>query len=46
MGSFTRTVLLPRPVDSDNVAAKLEDGILRLTLNKAEDKASVAVKVE
>lgn len=46
MGSFVRTVLLPRPVDTEGVAAKLEDGILRLTLNKMEDKASVAVKVE
>ncbi|KAJ6584975.1 HSP20-like chaperone [Mycena capillaripes] len=46
MGSFVRTVVLPRPVDSNDVAAKLEDGILRLTLNKIEDKASVAVRVE
>ncbi|KAF8134803.1 HSP20-like chaperone [Mycena galopus ATCC 62051] len=46
IGSFTRTVLLPRPVDSSNVTAKLEDGILKLTLNKMEDKASVAVRVE
>ncbi|KAJ7459853.1 HSP20-like chaperone [Mycena latifolia] len=46
IGSFSRTVFLPRPVDSDKVAAKLEDGILRVTLNKAEDKASVSVLVE
>ncbi|KAJ7670213.1 HSP20-like chaperone [Mycena rosella] len=47
IGNFSRTVLLPRPVDSDKVAAKLEDGILRITLNKAaEDKASVSVLVE
>ncbi|KAK7048357.1 SHSP domain-containing protein [Favolaschia claudopus] len=45
-GSFTRTVFLPRPVESSNVVAKLEDGILKLTLNKMEDKASVAVTVE
>ncbi|KAF7336789.1 SHSP domain-containing protein [Mycena venus] len=43
--SFTRTVFLPRPVDSSSVVAKLEDGILKLTLNKMEDKASVAVRV-
>ncbi|KAF7365224.1 SHSP domain-containing protein [Mycena venus] len=46
IGSFTRTVFLPRPVDSSGVAAKLEDGILKLTLNKMEDKGSVAVRVE
>ncbi|KAJ6508796.1 HSP20-like chaperone [Mycena sanguinolenta] len=46
IGSFSRTVLLPRPVDSSNVVAKLEDGILKLTLNKVEDKGSVVVKVE
>ncbi|KAJ7250878.1 HSP20-like chaperone [Mycena haematopus] len=44
--AFSRTILLPRPVDSSNVAAKLEDGILKLTLNKMEDKASVVVQVE
>ncbi|KAJ6477456.1 HSP20-like chaperone [Mycena vitilis] len=46
MGSFVRTVLLPQPVNSDGVAAKLEDGVLRLTLDKLEDKGSVTVKVE
>ncbi|KAJ7212126.1 HSP20-like chaperone [Mycena pura] len=45
-GSFSRTVFLPRAVDSNAVAAKLQDGILQLTLNKAEDKASVVVNVE
>jgi len=46
IGNFSRTVFLPRPVDSDKVAAKLEDGVLRITLNKAEDKGSVSVLVE
>jgi len=46
IGNFSRTVILPRPVDSDNVAARLEDGILRITLAKAEDKGSVSVLVE
>ncbi|KAJ7044113.1 HSP20-like chaperone [Mycena alexandri] len=45
-GTFSRTVYLPRPVDSNSVAAKLNDGILQITLNKAEDKGSVVVKVE
>lgn len=43
--SFTRTVWLPRPVDGDNVAAKLDDGVLTITVNKMEDKASVIVPV-
>jgi HSP20 family molecular chaperone IbpA len=46
IGNFSRTVILPRPVDSDNVVARLEDGILRVTLAKAEDKGSVSVMVE
>ncbi|KAJ7109723.1 HSP20-like chaperone [Mycena crocata] len=46
IGNFTRTIFLPRPVDGNSVAAKLNDGILQVTLNKAEDKASVVVKVE
>lgn len=46
IGKFSRTVVLPQPVDSDKVGAKLEDGILRITLHKALDKGSVAVSVE
>jgi HSP20 family molecular chaperone IbpA len=44
--SFTRTVWLPRPVDGNNVAAKLDDGVLTITVNKMEDKASVVVPVQ
>jgi HSP20 family molecular chaperone IbpA len=44
--AFTRTVWLPRPVDSNNVVAKLSDGILRITIPKAEDNASVKVRVD
>jgi HSP20 family protein len=46
IGNFTRTVVLPRPVDSSNVAAKLEDGVLKVTLSKVEDKGSVTVRVD
>ncbi|KAJ7175852.1 HSP20-like chaperone [Mycena filopes] len=45
-GTFSRTVYLPRPVDSSNVAAKLNDGILQITLKKVEDKGSVVVNVD
>ncbi len=32
-GSFTRTVALPQEVDPDQVAAKLENGMLKVTLH-------------
>ncbi|TFK74878.1 HSP20-like chaperone [Pluteus cervinus] len=43
---FTRTVWLPRPVDTNNVVARLEDGVLKLTVTKADDKGSVVVPVQ
>jgi len=42
---FTRTVWLPRPVDTSNVVAKLQDGVLNVTVSKVEDKGSVTVPV-
>jgi HSP20 family protein len=36
VGEFTRTVRLPAEVDADKVQASLRDGVLRLTLPKAE----------
>ncbi|KAF8630829.1 hypothetical protein AX17_005188 [Amanita inopinata Kibby_2008] len=44
--SFTRTVWLPRPVDTQDVSARLQDGVLTVTVNKAEDKGSTVVAVE
>ncbi|ESK95015.1 heat shock protein hsp20 [Moniliophthora roreri MCA 2997] len=44
--SFTRTVWLPQPVNGSGVAAKLTDGVLTITIPKAEDKGSVVVPVE
>jgi len=44
--TFNRTVWLPRPVNGSNVVAKLEDGILTVTIPKAEDQASVRVPIE
>jgi HSP20 family protein len=35
-GSFSRTLRLPSSVDADNVDARIADGILTLTLPKAE----------
>ncbi|KII85562.1 hypothetical protein PLICRDRAFT_56795 [Plicaturopsis crispa FD-325 SS-3] len=43
--SFTRTVWLPQPVAANKVQAKLVDGILTVTIPKAEEPASVRVAV-
>ena len=44
--SFTRTVWLPRPVDSSKITAKLSDGILTLKAQKMEDKESIKINVD
>jgi len=44
--AFTRTVWLPHPVDGTNVTAKLNDGVLTISVPKAEDRASIRVPVE
>lgn len=44
--SFTRTVWLPRPVDSSKITAKLSDGILMLKAPKMEDKESIKINVD
>jgi len=36
-GAFTRTVQLPYRVDPDRVEARLEDGVLRLSLGRPEE---------
>ncbi|KZW03337.1 HSP20-like chaperone [Exidia glandulosa HHB12029] len=38
---FSRTVWLPEPVESTKVTAKLEDGVLTVTVPKAEAKQGV-----
>ncbi|PPQ66255.1 hypothetical protein CVT24_007273 [Panaeolus cyanescens] len=44
--TFTRTVWLPRPVDPQNVKAKLENGVLNIAINKAQDKRSTVIEVD
>ncbi|KAI0078272.1 HSP20-like chaperone [Panus rudis PR-1116 ss-1] len=44
--TFTRTVWLPRPVNATNVSAKLNDGVLTVTVPKAEDPATVTIPVD
>ncbi|PIL22557.1 hypothetical protein GSI_15246 [Ganoderma sinense ZZ0214-1] len=44
--SFTRTVMLPLPIDSSKVSAKLADGVLTVTVPKAPEVGSVQINVE
>ncbi|HXX67132.1 MAG TPA: Hsp20/alpha crystallin family protein [Polyangiaceae bacterium] len=44
-GSFNRTVTLPTEIDSDKVDAHYADGILTLTLPKAEETKPRQIKV-
>lgn len=44
--SFSGTVWLPRVVDETGVSAKLADGVLRLTIPKAEDKGGAKIIIE
>jgi len=47
-GRFQRVLKLPAPVDAEKVEAKLEHGLLRVTLPKAEEAKprKIAVKAE
>jgi HSP20 family protein len=44
-GSFCRSLTIPIPVVSDKAEAEFEDGILTLTLPKAEEVRPKAIKV-
>ena len=44
-GKFQRVIALPAVVDNDRVAAEYKDGILHLTIPKAESEKHKAVKV-
>jgi HSP20 family protein len=45
-GSFSRTVTLPAPVQTDAVKAAYQDGILTVTLPKAEEAKPRKIQVE
>ena len=45
-GSYTRTVVLPKNVDENKAKATFRDGILELTIPKAEEARSKTIKVE
>lgn len=44
-GKFHRVIPLPVNIDNNNVAAEYKDGILNLTLPKAEEEKSKVVKI-
>ena len=45
VGEFSRTIVLPHQVDVSRVSAEMNDGILRVTLPKAEEARPREVKV-
>ena len=46
MGVFSRTVTLPAAVNSDKVRAEYHDGVLRVTMEKAEEAKSRKVEIK
>ena len=45
-GSFTRTLRLPTVIDADHVEAKIADGVLTLTLPKAESARPKKISIQ
>ena len=44
-GKFSRSFYLPDSIDEDTIAAKYEDGILNITINKSEDKVKKQIEI-
>ena len=44
--TFTRSITLPSQVDANKVSAKLADGVLTLTIPKAEEAGRVKIDIE
>ena len=45
-GSFSRTLRLPVPIEANSVEAKITDGVLTLTLPKAESAKPKKIKIK
>jgi HSP20 family protein len=45
-GSFSRSLLLPVPVDPNNIEAYLENGVLTVILTKLDKPKDIVVKVK
>lgn len=44
--SFTKTVWLPRSVETQDVSARLENGVLTILAKKAEDEATTTIPIQ
>jgi len=44
-GRFSRSLVLPHPVDSGRVQASFRNGVLKITLPKLEEKKKIEIKV-
>jgi HSP20 family protein len=45
-GSFTRSVRLPREVQSDKISASFKNGVLRVTIPKSEEAKIKEIKIK
>ncbi|MFA6551276.1 MAG: Hsp20/alpha crystallin family protein [Patescibacteria group bacterium] len=45
-GSFSRSIILPMEVKSDQIEATIENGVLTVTLPKAQTEKQIVVKVK
>ncbi|HOL48692.1 MAG TPA: Hsp20/alpha crystallin family protein, partial [bacterium] len=45
-GSFSRTISLNKKVDINKIKAKLKNGLLTVTLPKAEEEKAKAIEVK
>lgn len=45
-GRFSRSVVLPLPVKADKVSAELKNGVLKVTLPKAQEDSKVQISVK
>ncbi len=47
-GTFTRSIRLPKEVQSDKISASYKNGVLKVTLPKSEEakKKEIKIKVE
>jgi HSP20 family protein len=45
-GAFTRTIALPTPIQADKAEAKFKDGVLTLSIPKADEAKPKTIKVK
>lgn len=44
-GKFSRSFFLPDSIDEESIAAKYQDGILNITIDKSEDKVKKQIEI-